>query len=61
MAKKTKKVSKIEKVKKEKPAMQLPSNLPPEVAKKMEEMKGKIDQFQKEILGKFDKYITGIA
>jgi len=60
MAKKTKKVSKIEKVEK-KPEMKLPENLPPEVAKKLKEMQGKIDKFQKEVLAKFDKYISGIA
>jgi len=60
MAKKTKKVSKIEKVGK-KPEMKLPENLPPEVAKKLKEMQGKIDTFQKEVLEKFDKYISGIA
>jgi len=60
MAKKTKKVSKIEKVGK-KPEMKLPENLPPEVAKKLKEMQGKIDKFQKEVLEKFDKYISGIA
>ena len=60
MVKKTKKVSKIEKVEK-KPEMKLPENLPPEVAKKLKEMQGKIDKFQKEVLAKFDKYISGIA
>jgi len=40
---------------------ELPPNLPPEVAKKLTEMKGKIDKFQKEVLTKFDKYVIGLA
>ena len=41
--------------------MQLPANLPPEVAEKMKLIKEKLDKFQKNILEKFDKYIVGIA
>jgi predicted nucleotidyltransferase/uncharacterized protein (UPF0332 family) len=35
--------------------------LPPELKKKLEEMKSKLDKFQKSLLEKFDKYIVGIA
>ncbi len=36
-------------------------SLPPEVAKKLVELKGKLDKFQKSAIEKFDKYIKGIA
>jgi len=36
-------------------------SLPPEVAKKLGELKGKLDKFQKSAIEKFDKYIKGIA
>jgi predicted nucleotidyltransferase/uncharacterized protein (UPF0332 family) len=35
--------------------------LPPEVEEKLKVIKGKIDKFQKELVGKFDKYIMGVG
>ena len=35
--------------------------LPKEVKEKLEKIKGKIEEFQKEILKKFDKYIIGVG
>jgi len=35
--------------------------LPPELKKKLEEMKSKLEKFQKSLLEKFEKYIIGIA
>ena len=45
------------------PAPEQPQDqsLPPEVAKKLAELKGKLDKFQKSVIEKFDKYIKGIA
>lgn len=37
------------------------ANLPPEVKKKLEEIKGKLDKFHKELLKKFEDYIVGVA
>ena len=35
--------------------------LPPEVEEKLKVIRGKIDKFQKELVGKFDKYIMGVG
>lgn len=37
------------------------SKLPPDVQEKLKEIKEKLDQFQKAILKKFDKYIMGVS
>ena len=39
---------------------QLPK-IPPEVEKKLKQIKAKVDKFKKEIIKKFDKYIIGIS
>ena len=40
---------------------ELEQKLPPEVREKLKKIKEKLDQFQSQIVGKFDKYIMGIA
>ncbi|MBW2963884.1 nucleotidyltransferase domain-containing protein [Candidatus Woesearchaeota archaeon] len=37
------------------------NRLPPDVQEKLKEIKGKLDQFQKSVLKKFENYIMGIA
>ena len=37
------------------------ANLPPNVKKKLEEIKGKLDKFHKELIKKFEDYIVGVA
>jgi len=37
------------------------SQLPPEAREKLKDIKGKLDKFQRKVIAKFDKYITGIA
>ncbi len=44
-----------------KPEMEMPANLPPEVAEKLKIIKEKLTNFQKKIVEKFDKYIVGVA
>jgi len=40
---------------------QLPSDMPVEAKKKLTELKGKLDQFQKKVLDKFSDYVLGIS
>lgn len=47
--------------KEEKKELELPANLPPEVAEKLKIIKEKLTNFQKKIVEKFDKYIVGVA
>ena len=58
-------MAKRESVHKEEPQPQKPdpalANLSPEVKKKLEEIKVKLDKFQKELLKKFEDYIVGVA
>ena len=37
------------------------ANLPPDIKKKIEDLKDKLDTFKKDVLKKFDNYISGIA
>lgn len=37
------------------------TNMPPEMQEKMKVLKEKLDKFTKQIIGKFEKYITGVA
>ncbi len=55
--------AKYEEKKDEKPKqeLELPANLPPEVAEKLKMIKEKLTNFQKKIVEKFDKYIVGVA
>lgn len=58
--------SKDEKKQETKPAqpeqgMQIPPNVPPEVAEKLKAIREKLDKFTKSIVEKFDKYIVGVS
>ena len=63
MPKKSTKPSTITPAKAQQPsaAPPLPEGLPKDAQKKIEEMKKKLDNFQKKVVEKFDKYILGIA
>ncbi len=43
------------------PMPNLPKELPKEVQEKLQQIKAKLDKFQKKIIEKFDKYIIGVA
>lgn len=64
MPKKSRKPSSITPAKKVQPSASkqaMPKGLPKDAQKKIEEMKKKLDKFQKKVVEKFDKYILGIA
>ena len=58
---KQKEKEEIKKIAEQTPEQKALSKLPPDVQEKLKAIKEKLDNFQKKVLEKFDKYIVGIA